>query len=57
MTEETDLDKTIIEAIEAPLMHIVHNSVDHGIERPEARLERGKPAEGCLRMRAYHEGG
>jgi two-component system chemotaxis sensor kinase CheA len=55
--KETELDKTIIEAIKDPLTHIVRNSVDHGIERPEARLGRGKPAEGCLRMRAYHEGG
>jgi two-component system, chemotaxis family, sensor kinase CheA len=55
--QETELDKTIIEAIKDPLTHIVRNSVDHGIERPEARVERGKPAEGCLKMRAYHEGG
>jgi chemotaxis protein histidine kinase CheA len=55
--KETELDKTIIEAIKDPLTHIVRNSVDHGIERPEARVERGKPVEGCLRMRAYHEGG
>ena len=55
--QETELDKTIIEAIKDPLTHIVRNSVDHGIERPEARLGKGKPAEGCLKMRAYHEGG
>ena len=55
--QDTELDKTIIEAIKDPLTHIVRNSVDHGIERPEARVERGKPAEGCLKMRAYHEGG
>ncbi|MCI0539738.1 MAG: chemotaxis protein CheA [Verrucomicrobiales bacterium] len=55
--KETELDKTIIEAIKDPLTHIVRNSVDHGIERPEVRLERGKPAQGCLKMRAYHEGG
>lgn len=55
--KETELDKTIIEAIKDPLTHIVRNSVDHGIETPEARLERGKSAEGCLKMRAYHEGG
>jgi two-component system chemotaxis sensor kinase CheA len=55
--QETELDKTIIEAIKDPLTHIVRNSVDHGIERPEARVEKGKPAEGCLKMRAYHEGG
>jgi two-component system chemotaxis sensor kinase CheA len=55
--KETELDKTIIEAIKDPLTHIVRNSVDHGIESPEARTARGKPAEGCLKMRAYHEGG
>jgi two-component system chemotaxis sensor kinase CheA len=55
--QETELDKTIIEAIKDPLTHIVRNSVDHGIERPDARVEKGKPAEGCLKMRAYHEGG
>ncbi len=55
--QDTELDKTIIEAIKDPLTHIVRNSVDHGIERPELRVEAGKPAEGCLKMRAYHEGG
>lgn len=55
--KETELDKTIIEAIKDPLTHIVRNSVDHGIEMPEVREERGKTPEGCLRMRAYHEGG
>ena len=55
--KETELDKTIIEAIKDPLTHIVRNAVDHGIESPQVRLERGKPAEGCLKMRAYHEGG
>lgn len=55
--KETELDKTIIEAIKDPLTHIVRNSVDHGIESPEVRIGRGKPVEGCLKMRAYHEGG
>ncbi|MDX1926198.1 MAG: chemotaxis protein CheW [Pirellulaceae bacterium] len=55
--KETELDKTIIEAIKDPLTHLVRNTVDHGIERPEVRLEKGKPAEGCLTLRAYHEGG
>jgi two-component system chemotaxis sensor kinase CheA len=55
--KETELDKTIIEAIKDPLTHIVRNSVDHGIETPDVRLERGKAAEGCLKMRAFHEGG
>jgi two-component system chemotaxis sensor kinase CheA len=55
--QETELDKTIIEAIKDPLTHLVRNSVDHGIERPEARVAAGKGAEGCLTLRAYHEGG
>ena len=54
---ETELDRTIIEAIKDPLTHVVRNSVDHGIESPEARVAAGKPAEGCLLLRAYHEGG
>lgn len=55
--QETELDKTIIEAIKDPLTHIVRNSADHGIEKPEVRVACGKPEEGCLKMRAYHEGG
>ena len=55
--KETELDKTIIEAIKDPLTHLVRNTVDHGIERPEVRTEKGKPTEGCLTLRAYHEGG
>ena len=45
---ETELDKTIIEAIKDPLTHIVRNSVDHGIESPAVRVAAGKPAEGRL---------
>jgi two-component system chemotaxis sensor kinase CheA len=55
--KETELDKTIIEAIKDPLTHIVRNSADHGIELPEVRRAAGKAAEGCLRLRAFHEGG
>jgi two-component system chemotaxis sensor kinase CheA len=55
--KETELDKTIIEAIKDPLTHIVRNSVDHGIEKPEKRVAVGKPAEGRLSLRAFHEGG
>jgi two-component system, chemotaxis family, sensor kinase CheA len=54
---ETELDKTLIEAIRDPLTHLVRNAIDHGIESPARRLETGKPAEGCVRLRAYHEGG
>jgi len=55
--EETELDKTLIEAIRDPLTHIVRNSIDHGIEAPPARLAAGKPAEGRLFLRAFHESG
>ena len=54
---DTELDKTIIEAIKDPLTHIVRNSCDHGIETPESRKSKGKNAEGVLLLRAYHEGG
>jgi two-component system chemotaxis sensor kinase CheA len=54
---ETDLDKTIIEAIKDPLTHIVRNSCDHGIETPEARVAKGKSPVGTILLRAYHEGG
>ena len=53
----TELDKTIIEAIKDPLTHLVRNTVDHGIEKPDDRLAVGKPVEGCLTLRAFHEGG
>lgn len=53
----TELDRTIIEAIKDPLVHLVRNACDHGIEPAEARLRAGKPAEGTLTLRAYHEGG
>jgi two-component system, chemotaxis family, sensor kinase CheA len=55
--KETELDKTIIESIKDPLTHIVRNSADHGIESPERRIAAGKPVEGELLLRAFHEGG
>jgi two-component system, chemotaxis family, sensor kinase CheA len=55
--EETELDKTLIEAIANPLTHLVRNSLDHGIETAEVRVQNGKPAIGKLLLRAYHEGG
>jgi len=54
---ETELDRTVIEAIRDPLTHIVRNAVDHGIEDPQARVAAGKPSEGRVIMHAYHEGG
>lgn len=55
--KETELDKTIIEAIKDPLTHLVRNAVDHGIESPEVRRQAGKNPEGSLLLRAFHEGG
>lgn len=55
--QDTELDRTLLEAIKDPLTHLVRNAVDHGIERPEARTAAGKSQEGCLILRAYHEGG
>lgn len=55
--KETELDKTINEAIKDPLTHLVRNSVDHGIELPADRLAKGKAAEGHVVLRAFHEGG
>lgn len=55
--EETELDKTVVEKIGDPLMHLVRNSMDHGIESAEVRLERGKPAQGTLRLNAFHDSG
>jgi two-component system chemotaxis sensor kinase CheA len=54
---ETELDKSIIEAIKDPLTHIVRNCCDHGIEEAVARVRNNKPAQGRLVLRAYHEGG
>lgn len=55
--KDTELDKTLIEAIKDPLTHIVRNSCDHGIETPEKRVANGKDEEGVLLLRAFHEGG
>ncbi len=54
--QETELDKSLLEAIRDPLTHSIRNAIDHGIESPEARVAAGKPAEGTVRLRAYHEG-
>jgi len=54
---ETEVDRTILEAIRDPLTHVVRNAVDHGIELPDARLTAGKPPEGRLLLHAWHEGG
>lgn len=55
--EGTEVDKTVIERLTDPLTHMVRNSVDHGIESPEARVAAGKPEEGTLRLSAMHKSG
>lgn len=55
--QDTELDKTILEAIKDPLTHFVRNAVDHGVEKPAVRLAAGKPAMGTIFLRAFHEGG
>ena len=55
--EETELDKTVLEKMSDPLVHLVRNSLDHGIEMPEERRAAGKPETGVLHLSAYHEGG
>ncbi len=54
--EETELDKSIVEEIGDPLVHIIRNSCDHGIERPEERIAKGKPPKGTVQLKAYNEG-
>ncbi|MBC2734101.1 MAG: chemotaxis protein CheA, partial [Desulfobacteraceae bacterium] len=54
--EETELDKMVIEAISDPLIHIIRNAVDHGIETAAERKKRGKPESGTICLEAYHEG-
>ncbi|MFJ7730417.1 chemotaxis protein CheW [Lysinibacillus sp. NPDC097231] len=53
---ETELDRTVIDEIGDPLVHLIRNSVDHGIENPTARRAKGKPEEGTVELRAYHSG-
>lgn len=55
--KSTPVDRDIMEKLEAPLTHILRNAVDHGIELPEERINLGKPAEGTIRLEAWHRGG
>lgn len=55
--KEVDVDKTILEAIGDPLTHLVRNSIDHGVERPDVRVAANKPATGTIHLKAYHEAG
>ena len=54
--EDTELDRTVVEEIGDPLVHMVRNALDHGLEDPAARARSGKPETGSLRLRAYHQG-
>ena len=53
---ETELDRTVIDEIGDPLVHLIRNSLDHGVESPEVRRAKGKPEEGTVQLRAYHSG-
>ena len=55
--EDTELDRGVVEELNDPLLHMIRNSADHGIEAPEKRVAAGKPAVGTLQLRAFHRGG
>ena len=55
--EDTELDRNIVEELSDPLVHMIRNSADHGIEMPEARVAAGKPSAGTITLRAFHQGG
>jgi two-component system chemotaxis sensor kinase CheA len=55
--EDTELDRTLVEELGDPLIHMIRNSADHGIEPAEERLAKGKPAAGTITLRAFHQGG
>ncbi|HEY3293819.1 MAG TPA: chemotaxis protein CheA [bacterium] len=55
--EDTELDRNMVEAIADPLVHMVRNAADHGLETPDDRVKAGKPRQGIIRLRAAHEGG
>ena len=55
--EDTELDRTIVEELNDPLVHMIRNSIDHGIEAPDQRQASGKPPQGTIHLRAYHQGG
>ena len=54
---DTELDRSLLEAVKDPLTHLIRNAIDHGIEKPADRQAIGKPAQGVLTLRAYHAGG
>jgi two-component system, chemotaxis family, sensor kinase CheA len=54
--QDTDVDKSVLDALSEPMAHLVRNAADHGIESPEERLSRGKPVRGVIHLDAYHQG-
>ncbi|EGD52888.1 CheA signal transduction histidine kinase [Thermoanaerobacter ethanolicus JW 200] len=54
--QDTEVDRTVIDEIGDPLVHLIRNSIDHGIEMPQERWQKGKPEQGTINLRAYHEG-
>ena len=54
--QNTDLDKSVLDALAEPMAHLIRNAADHGIETPEERLVHGKSARGTIRLDAYHQG-
>lgn len=54
--EDTEIDKTVLESLGDPLVHIIRNSIDHGVETPEERIAAGKPETGIVEVMAFHEG-
>ena len=55
--EDTELDRTVVEQLSDPLMHMIRNATDHGIETPEERIAAGKNPTGTVRLKAYHQAG
>jgi hypothetical protein len=55
--EDTELDRNIVEELSDPLVHMIRNSADHGVEMPDVRVAGGKPALGTIHLRAFHQGG
>lgn len=55
--ESTELDKTVMEKIGDPMVHLVRNAIDHGLETPDVRLASGKPEQGTIQLNSYHQGG
>lgn len=54
--EDTELDRTVIDEIGDPLVHLIRNAIDHGLELPSERIEKGKPEQGLIKLHAYHSG-